>query len=141
MHHLNCYQPMSFKVIYPKGIRLIISNKTFREAMEMVWLSNIANHLEPLKMILSDTGKMLYMDKNLHRSFLCGDITQKELIELTEIDELYRNRIEIISNEQITVDAGSLWKCKDQTLILIDDDQNVTYNLNFDTFEQAEPNL
>lgn len=131
---------MNYRIIYAEGIRLTLANKTFKEAMEIVWLSDIANNTQPLKMIFTSTGKMLYMDKNAHRAFLRGDITMQELIELTEVDDLYRNRIDVISNEQITVEAGSLWKCRKQTLILIDDDRQVTHKLNLDIFEQVEPN-
>lgn len=132
---------MNYRIIYPKGIRLTLKDKTFTEAMEMVWMSDIANHTEPLKMVFTSTGKMLYMDKNAHKAFLRGDITMKELIELTEIDELYRNRVDVVSNERITVDAGSLWKLRKQTLTLVDDDRQVTQKLNLDIFEIAEPNL
>ena len=132
---------MHYRIIYPKGIRLTLKDRTFKEAMEMVWLSDIANHTEPLKMVFTTTGKMLYMDKNAHMAFLRGDITMQELLDLTEIDELYRNRIEVVSNERITVDPGSLWKLRKQTLVLIDDDREVTHKLNLDIFEIAEPNL
>lgn len=132
---------MHYRIIYPKGIRLTLKDKTFTQAMEMVWKSDIANHTEPLKMIFTSTGKMLYMDKNAHMAFLNGQITMQELIELTEIDELYRNREEVLSNEKVRVEPGSLWKCRKQTLILIDDDRQVTHKLNLDIFEIAEPNL
>ena len=129
---------MNFRIIYPKGLRLTIKNKTFKEAMEMVWLSDIANHKEPLKMVFTSTGKMLYMDKNAHQAFLRGSITMVELIELTEIDELYQNKTDVISNEKITIEAGALWKLHSKTLILIDDDRSVTHELNFEVFELVE---
>lgn len=132
---------MHFRIIYPKGLRLTLKDKTFKEAMEMVWLSDIANHKEPLKMVFTSTGKMLYMDKNAHHAFLRGDLTMPELIELTEIDELYRNKTDVISNEKITVEAGSLWKLRTQTLILVDDEQYVTHKLNVDIFEIAEDDI
>ncbi|MDO5636279.1 MAG: hypothetical protein Q4G18_03420 [Myroides sp.] len=132
---------MHFRIIYPKGLRLTLKDKTFKEAMEMVWLSDIANHKEPLKMVFTSTGKMLYMDKNAHHAFLRDDLTMPELIELTEIDELYRNKTDVISNEKITIEAGSLWKLRTQTLILVDDEQYVTHKLNVDIFEIAEDDL
>lgn len=132
---------MNYRIIYPRGIRLTLKDKTFKEAMEMVWMSDIANNTEPLKMVFTGTGKILYMDKNAHLAFLRGEIAMPELIEQTETDELYRNRIDVISNEKETVEAGGLWKCRQQTLILIDDDRNVTHKLNLDIFEIAEPNL
>lgn len=132
---------MNFRIIYPKGLRLSLKDKTFKEAMEMVWLSDIIQHKEPLKMIFTSTGKMLYMDKNAFHAYLRGELTMSELIELTEIDELYSNKVDVISNERIRVDAGSLWKLRQQTLILIDDDHQVTHKLNFDIFEIVEDDL
>ncbi len=132
---------MNYRIIYPKGIRLTLKDKTFKEAMEMVWGSDIAQNSEPLKMIFTSTGKMLYMDKNAHQAFLRGEITMPELIELTEIDELYQNRVEVISNEREIVDPGSLWKLRAETLTLIDADRNITHRLNCDIFEIVEPIL
>lgn len=130
-----------FRIIYAKGIRLTLKDKTFKEAMELVWRSSFANGAEPLKMVFTSTGKMLYMDKNAFEAFLNGTITMQDLIQLTEIDELYRNRVEVVSNEQVRVDPGSLWKLKQKTLTLIDDDQHITHTLNLEVFEIAEPNL
>ncbi|HLV52165.1 MAG TPA: hypothetical protein VKY44_09450 [Flavobacterium sp.] len=132
---------MNFRIIYPKGLRLSLKDKTFKEAMELVWLSDIATNSEPLKMIFTNTGKMLYMDKNAHHAYLRGELTMPELIELTEIDELYRNKTDVISNERIRVEAGSLWKLRQQTLMLIDDDRQLTHKLNLDIFEISEPNM
>lgn len=131
----------NFKIIYPKGIRLCLKDKTFKEAMHIVWNSEFSNGVEPLKMVCTSTGKMLYMDKNAFQAYLSGSITMQDLVQLTEIDELYQNRIDVVSNEQITVDAGSLWKLNQKVLTLIDDDQNVTHSLNLDIFEIAEPIL
>jgi len=132
---------MNYRIIYPKGLRLSLKDKTFKEAMEMVWLSDVANHKEPLKMIFTSTGKMLYMDKNAFHAYLRGELTMPELIELTEIDELYSNKVDAISNERIRIDAGSLWKLRQQTLIVIDDDLQATHKLNLDIFEIAEPDI
>ena len=132
---------MNYRIIYPKGVRLTLKGKTFKEAMEMVWLSDIAQNREPLKVVFTSTGKMLYMDKNAFHAFLKGEITMQDLIDLTEMDELYRNKIDVLSNEKIEVDAGSLWMLRKQTLILIDEDREVTHKLDLDIFEIAEPNL
>lgn len=41
----------------------------------------------------------------------------------------YRNRIDLVSNEDIFVDQGSLWKLHGDTLVLEDDDQYATHEL------------
>ena len=130
-----------FRIIYAKGIRLSLKDKTFKEAMELVFRSSFANGAQPLKMVFTSTGKMLYMDKNAFEAYLNGTITMKDLIGLTEIDELYRNRKEVVSNENQTVDPGSLWKLKQKTLTLVDDDHHITHTLDLEIFEIAEPNL
>lgn len=130
-----------FRIIYAKGIRLSLKDKTFKEAMELVWRSSFANEAQPLKMVFTSTGKMLYMDKNAFEAFLDGRITMQDLINLTEIEELYRNRVEVVSNENITVDPGCLWKLNNKILTLVDDDQYVTHQLDLNIFEIAEPSL
>lgn len=130
-----------FRIIYAKGIRLSMKDKTFKEAMQLVWKSSIAEGAEPLKMVFTSTGKMLYMDKSAFHAYLSGSLTMQDLIQLTEVDELYRNKVEVTSNEKVIVDAGSLWKLKQKTLILVDDDQNITHTLDYNVFEIAEPYL
>ncbi len=47
--------------------------------------------------------------------------------------ENYRNYNDLISNEGVPVDAGSLWKKEDQLMVLDDEDQYITY-----AFDEAE---
>lgn len=46
--------------------------------------------------------------------------------------QFYRNLIDIISNENIEVDEGALWKLdpENNILILVDEDQYITSKLN-----------
>lgn len=41
--------------------------------------------------------------------------------------EYYRNKIDIISNEGIYVDVESLWRLVGELLILVDEDQYVSF--------------
>ena len=41
--------------------------------------------------------------------------------------EYYRNKIDVISKEGIFVDAESLWKLEGEMLILVDEDQYVSF--------------
>lgn len=47
--------------------------------------------------------------------------------------EYYRNYNDLLSNEDIPVDAGSLWKKQDQLMVLVDEDQYVTH-----AYDEAE---
>lgn len=129
---------VSVKIFYAKGIRVSLKNRTFKEAMILIWQSPAFSDYEPLKMVFTSTGKTLYMDKQAFHSFLDGNITQQELIELTQCDDVYRNTKELLTDDEVTIDHGSLWKATDKQLILIDDDNYITAQLNKLLFEIAE---
>jgi hypothetical protein len=89
-------------------------------------------------MVFTTTGKVLFMDRNAFHSFLEGGLTMAELIELTECDELYRNKRDFIFENGFVVDAGSLWKAHRKQLTLIDDDNLFSTNIDLTIFEIAE---
>lgn len=125
------------KIYYAKNIQLVIQDKTFSQAMEMVWKGAPFAEYEPLKMVILNTGQMLYMDKNAFSAYLAGDITQSELVKLTQCEELYRNKVEITTEDYYTVDAGNLWKLSNKRLTLVDSDYHITTELDLHVFEIA----
>ena len=129
---------VSVKIFYAKGIRVSLKNRSFKEAMILIWKSPAFSDYEPLKMVFNSTGKTLHMDKQAFHSFLDGNLTQQELIELTQCDDVYRNTKELLTDDEVTIDHGSLWKATDKQLILIDDDNYVTAQMNKLLFERAE---
>lgn len=129
---------VSLKVFYAKGIRVSLKDKTFKEAMQLIWNSPAFCDYEPLKMVFTTTGKVLFMDRNAFHAYLEGGLTMAELIELTECDELYRNKKDFIFEDGFVVDAGSLWKAHRKELTLIDDDNNYQTALDLTIFEIAE---
>lgn len=129
---------VAVKIFYAKGIRVSMKNKSFQEAMILIWKSPAFSDYEPLKIVFESTGKTLYADKPAFTSFLNGNITMQELIELTQCDELYRNTNDITTDDRFTVDQGSLWKATDKEITLIDDEYYVTAKLNKLLFEIVE---
>lgn len=129
---------LSVKIFYAKGIRVSMKNKSFQEAMILIWQSPTFSDYEPLKIVFTSTGKTLYADKAYFHSFLDGNITMQELIELTQCDDVYRNTKDLLTDDNITVDQGSLWKANNKELTLIDDDNHITAKLNKLLFEIAE---
>jgi hypothetical protein len=130
---------VAVKVFYAKGIRVSMKKKTFKEAMHLIWDNPLFKDYEPMKMVFTSTGKVLFMDKQAFHSYLSGAITMQELIELTECDELYRNKKNFISEGDCIIDAGSLWKATRKTLTLIDEDNDLQETLDLDIFEIVEP--
>jgi hypothetical protein len=130
--------PIAVKIFYAKGIRVSMKNKTFKEAMHLIWDNPTFKDYEPMKMVFTSTGKVLFMDKQAFHSYLNGGITMQELIELTECDELYRNTKDFISEEDCFIDAGSLWKSNREELTLIDDDNIFTTKIDLTIFEIVE---
>jgi hypothetical protein len=115
-----------------------MKKKTFKEAMHLIWDNPLFKDYEPMKMVFTSTGKVLFMDKQAFHSYLSGAITMQELIELTECDELYRNKKNFISEGDCIIDAGSLWKAHRQELTLIDDDNIFTTTIDLTMFEVVE---
>lgn len=128
---------VAIKVFYAKGIRVSMKNRSFNEAMHLIWDSPAFKDYEPMKMVFTSTGKVLFMDAAAFKSYLAGAITMQELVELTECDELYRNKVDFV-NAEFSIDAGSLWKASGTTLTLIDDDTYVTTHLDITIFEVVE---
>lgn len=123
---------LAIKIFYAKGIRLSMKDKTFNEAMNLIWGEPPFCEHEPLKMVFTSTGKILFMDKNAFHAYLSGNITQQELIELTECDELYRNTDEVLG-----WDKGHLWKASKNVLTLVSDDDYIETKLDLTLFEIA----
>ena len=121
------------KVFYAKGIRVHLKNRTFKEAMQLIWNSPAFCEHEPLKMVFTSTGKVLFMDRNAFHAYLSGNLSMQELVELTECDELYRNTQDVTG-----VETGNLWKASLNVLTLISDDEFVETHLDLKVFEIVE---
>lgn len=118
------------------GVRIEIKNKFLKQIAEFVCSEQIEKN-KPLKLVFK-SGKMLYIDKQVFESYSSGKITEKEFIEQTECDELYRNIYEIETKDGTLIDPDSLWKCKNRILTLIDDDFHASFILNEMEFCIAE---
>lgn len=51
---------------------------------------------------------------------------------------MYRNVVDVMSDQRILVDAGSLWRREGQIMILVDDDQHITKMYSDDIFDLEE---
>jgi hypothetical protein len=128
---------VNVKVFYGKGIRVHIKNKSFKEAMNLIWVSPAFSDYEPLKIQLTSTEKILYADRQAFLNYLNGEIDIATLITQTQCEELYRNTKDYHANGNV-IDAGSLWKLENKNLVLIDDDNVFTTKLEISIFEVAE---
>jgi hypothetical protein len=115
-----------------------MKNKTFKEAMHLIWDNPTFKDYEPMKMVFTSIGKVLFMDKQAFHSYLNGNISMQELIDLTECDELYRNKKDFIHDGGLIIDEGHLWKASGQVLTLIDDDNDLQERLDCTMFEIVE---
>lgn len=53
--------------------------------------------------------------------------------------EYYRNKLDIISFERIYVEQDSLWERRGDLMVLVDEDQYVTYPFEEDKFFKVIP--
>lgn len=128
------------KVYYAKDIRVILQGRTFKEAMEMIWTAEPFSKYTPLKMVFTATGLLLFLDRQAYSMYIKGEITQEELIQLTECDDIYQNKIEITTADFYTVAAGNVWKAKKKELTLINHSE-ISTPLDLEVFELIEPDL
>jgi hypothetical protein len=124
---------LRIKIFYAKGIRVSMKDKTFNQAMQLIWGETPFCNYDPLKMVFTSTGKILFMDKNAFHAYISDNITQQELIELTECDELYRNTQDVEG-----LDKGYLWKASQNILTLVSDDDYIQTKLDLTLFEVVE---
>ena len=129
---------VNVKVFYAKGIRLHIKNRSFKEAMILVWNSPAFSNYEPIKIQFTTTRKTLYADRQAFLHFLNDVYTLEELIEHTQCEELYRNTKDFHAPDGTVIDAGSLWKLENKIVYLIDDDNYYTTKYEISIFELAE---
>lgn len=129
---------ISVKVYYAKSKTLTSKNRTFKEAMILVWQSEDFKDYDPLKIVFTSTGKTLYADKEAFLHYLNGDFNLEALIQHTQCDELYRNTVDFKADESNEIiEKGSLWKSINKKLTLIDNDNHVETMLS-SVFEIAE---
>lgn len=115
----------AIEYIYANGEKLTVTNKSFTESVKMVLNGAFIKRGTPIKVYFPSTKKTLYFDDDYFRSYIQGNIDQAELIELTECDGLFRNKLEIDTKKYLEIEYGSLWKKQGNHLILIDKDDYI----------------
>lgn len=122
---------------YPNGEKLTVTNKSFLESVKMVLNGKFDKIGTPIKVLFPTTKKVLYFDDDYFQSYLADNISQSELIELTECDGLYRNKEDRNDFKHPFVEKGALWKKQGDSMILIDRDQYISLEKgDLETFEE-----
>jgi hypothetical protein len=125
----------AIEFIYPTGAKLSLNDKSFREAIKFVLNGQFIKNT-PIKVVFPTTKKVLYFDDDYFRSYIQENITQEELIELTQCDGLYRNKAYLNLQGYGSIDAGALWKSQKGELFLIDRDDLVSTKYDVDLFQE-----
>lgn len=116
--------------VYGGKLRLTVTDKTFRDAIKYILHDDVLKNYEPLKVILPDTNQTLFFDRHVFANYLQESISEPELIELCIMEKLYRNTEYLKTDNDVEIDKGSLWRFYQNELILVDDDQYITAELN-----------
>lgn len=122
------------KITYSDGTSLEQNNKSFKAMIKLAFIIGEQNCIQPLKVLFPTTGKVLYFDDTLFRSYINEELEQPDLIDQTQCEGLYRNRAELILSDKSIIDPGALWKKFGKNLILIDADEYITSPLNEKAF-------
>jgi hypothetical protein len=126
----------SMQFIYTDSSILTITDKSFRAAIKAVLNEEIIK-VQPIKVFFTSTKKILYFDKQHFTSFINGDIDQPEIIELTECNGIYRNKVKLLTNTHEEIDPGTLWKRNGNRLQVISDDDYIPCEFIEDLFEEV----
>ena len=127
---------LKIKFAYHDGSVLTITNKSFKEAVATALNKELFKQT-PIKVVFPNTKKILYFDDNLFSSYLQNQIEQPELIQLTQCEGLYRNKVKLLTNTHEDIDPGTLWKRNGNTLQLVSTDDSVTSEFIDDLFEEV----
>lgn len=119
---------------YPKGQQLEVKDKSFTEAIKFVLNGNFGKVGTPIKITFPTTNKILYFDDDYFRQFIQGHLSQKEVIELTQCDGLFRNKEAVVTENNTTIDAHSLWKKEADNYTLVDNDNHIVVTKKASTF-------
>ena len=124
------------KYHYLDGSTLTVTNKSLSVSIQIALRASENTKSEPIKVQFITTGKTLFFDKSKFLDFLAGNISNLDLIAATQCDGLFRNKVDIQTNNQ-TIDAGALWKLCQNKYILIDDDQYIAVIAPDDNFVEV----
>lgn len=114
----------TLKFYYDKGITIEVKNRSFKEAIQFIFDLPGMKIQSPLKMVAISTGKQFYFDKERFQAFLDDEYSQRELLEATQCDGLFRNKVDLVCGG-IEIDHYSLWKLVNKKFVLIDAEQNI----------------
>jgi hypothetical protein len=142
MLNLKNLQVMSnlvqIQVIYFKEIKLTISNKTLKEAVQLFMYGEPFKEYGPKDVILTNKNLTLLFDRQIFNNYLKNHITEEELIKQLDSTFYYRNVVKLKTDDGSEIDEGALWRRTGQTLVLIDDDQYVESDWDFKLFKKYE---
>ena len=121
-------------VKFQGNISAKFQNNTLLEVTKKLIHTKAFKNLHPM-LLLFDTGKQLYFNKNEFNAFLNNEIDTKELIENCETEGLWRNTTTINFKNKLDVDPGELWTKKGEQLFLVNDDWNIITTFNKQKFK------
>lgn len=134
MHNLELIQ---LKFIFQDGSTLEVKDKSFRDAVSFVIQTKVVFDNEPFKIEFSNTAKVLYFNKSVFYAYLADELTESELLELTQCEGLYRNKTKLLTNTNDEIDKGALWMLRNKILYLIDDEDLVQSPFEESLFNQV----
>jgi len=125
---------LNLKVHFTKGEVLTITNATFEDAVKKMF-ENMTFESQPLKVVFPTTNKVLYFDQNAFYAFHKKELTQIELLEKTQCNNLWRNKRVIETNLGATIDPGTLFLQRNDCFILAETDDYFETKHHHDLFE------
>lgn len=121
---------VTFTVVLPQGQAVPYYEVSLLALAKKLLLDYPDFRHQPLAVKDHRYGNILYYNSYAFEQYLTGKMTLQELTDCSWCHGLYRNNAKLLAAGGAEVDPGSLWLQRDSKLILLDDDNYITGELN-----------
>ena len=126
---------LKVKFVAESNISLEVTGNSLKECLQ-VQRDEKFKSFQPLAFI-TQSEALFYYDENIINYFVSSEeMSLQELVENSGCKALYRNKVEIITPERFSIDAGCLWKEINNMLVLVNDETFIEHKIDNDLFDK-----
>lgn len=121
---------VTFTVVLPQGQAVPYTKVSLLALAKQLQTDYPDFRHQPLAVKDHQYGNILYYNSHAFGQYVAGRMNKKELIDSSWCHGLYRNKTVLRAADGTEVDPGGLWLLRDEKLILLDEDNYITGELN-----------
>lgn len=118
--------PTTITVHFPGGeVPEVFHDITLMELALRLEGRGYSPHQEPMLLELAAPAKKLYYQPGILHWYISGQSTFAEVLEALWCDGLFRNKTNLVTQNDYQIEAGNLWLRRGEELLMISDDEFV----------------